>query len=169
MRQRGFRYNLTPSRTKKNCAPRKFSEFSENFRPQIDANAARRVAPALRGPCGDLLGCVRGRAACGSADFDAISRDLERKILRAAEIFEIFRPRIDANAARCVAPALHGPVGRPVRMRARPSGMRQHDIRSDLTRSRTKNLARRENFRKFSAANRYKCCSPRGAGPPRTL
>ena len=98
--QHGFRRDRTRFRTQ-NFAAAKI--ILRKFRSQIARNLTRRSMPTLGIDVGDLRGSWASCAPPSGTDFGAISRDLERKILRPRKFFENFGRKSHAisRAAAC--------------------------------------------------------------------
>ena len=87
--------------TQKICGRETFSNFLVQNRTESHVPQRADAHKHLRGVDGDLPGSRRGDASSDGADFDAITRDSERKILppgrrppAAAKIFRNFRSAI---------------------------------------------------------------------------
>ena len=89
------------------AAPKKIEKFSVRNASKKATQTARRVAPVLSRPCGDLPECCGGRAPSGRADCRAISHDFGRKFLRHRKNLKNFRSetrrkkRHNPHAAPC--------------------------------------------------------------------
>ena len=120
------------------CVREKFSKISVRNPLRIARNLTRRSMPTLGTVFGDLHASRQGLASSGNAEFGAISRDSERKILRPRKIFETFEPKSVANRTKSHAPRhadARNSVWGPSCLAARLGVVWQRGFRCDLTRS----------------------------------